>query len=1241
MMSENSTQVSTEGDVLGVAGTNAGTVNITYISQTNSEAQIQDRKLIKGSPYLGLRKFEVDDKDKFFGRDKWIIELTNYLAKENVLLLLGASGSGKSSLIQAGLIPKLKDQWGSQLFNFTFVPDVDPFESFYGCLLTKYKQSEAKLARTVKEDTLIQVVQALKSDAQWLIFIDQFEEVFIRTPKTERDIFIKNLIKLIENSDSSVKVIMTMRADFLDKLSPYPDLGKVHDSSSRMLTDMEDSDLRLAIAEPAARNGVIFEQGLIDTIIADFKQQAGSLPLLQYTLNLLWSKDDITDRVLNTKTYQELGGVTGALQQQANKIYDQFDETQRKLAEEIFLELIELVGKEAVSRRADKGIFERDETQKEVLYQLIDNRLLVSKGEDGKATVEVAHEALLRSWPVLQNLIREKEEVIVLKNRLDADARNWQDAQKASSELWSGSKLGRVMDLLFVEQALVNLDALAIEFICASVTQSERQRNEKIRTARRIALGSLVAVVAIGIAGINALWQSKIADLRATAADIKVLLHTQPVAALVKAIQATGESKNVLWQVLPEVQSSLYEAIDIAKERDFTNELESFFSMTGMIFGNDPIGSIAINNEKQYIVIGLRAGLVGLFDEQGLPIEKFFEGIGKNTKDIHQGVVTSVAISPDGSYVVSGSEDKTIKLWNKEGKVIQQLNGHSGHVTAVAISANGQYILSGSQDKTIRLWTKNGKLLQEMKGHNDTVKSVAFSSDGQYIVSGSTDKTVRLWNKQGSPISKPFQAHELGVMSVAVSPDGQYIVSGSEDKTVRLWNKQGNPVGLPFKGHERTVTSVAFSPDGQYIVSGSEDGTVRLWDKDGNPIGNPLKGHYGFIKIVTFSADGQSVISGSEDKTIRFWDKEGHNIGLPFKGHTHYVLSVAFSPDGQQIVSAGRDDILRLWTKDGKPIWKRKGHEEFKFLDRIDRLKFFTSIAFSPDGQYIASVSNDGMLWLWDKKGDLIKKFKDNKDSYLGDVRSVAFSSDSKYILSGHGFSQGIRLWDVQGGNLIREFKNQQISGNIESVAFSPDGKYILSSGSNIQFWDIEGNLIWQSPFIQDGDNLSAAFSPDGQFIVSGGSHGILRLWDKNGNPIGKPFSRQEGNITSVAFSPDGKYIVSGSQDNTVRLWEKNGRNPIVTINAHDRYVNSVAFSPDGQYIVSGGDEGTIRLWRGGNWQDWLKIGCKRLRNHPAFLGTTLIGISEQEASDAVNTCLKYGGWSESEKTVFRQKREK
>jgi energy-coupling factor transporter ATP-binding protein EcfA2 len=252
-----------DGEFKGIAGDISGGVINQYIITQKSGVEIQAQTLITGSPYLGLRKFEVDDKDRFFGRDNWIIELTDYLKQKNVLLLLGASGSGKSSLVQAGLIPKLKDDFGAnRLVNLTFVPDVNPFESFYGCLLgNRYTQSQAKLAQAVKEDTLIKVVKGLKNNSDlWFIFIDQFEELFTRTPKTETDIFIKSLIKLIEKNDSLVKIVMTMRADFLDKLSPYPSLGKIHDQYSKMLTDMDESELRLAIAEPAARNGVRSER---------------------------------------------------------------------------------------------------------------------------------------------------------------------------------------------------------------------------------------------------------------------------------------------------------------------------------------------------------------------------------------------------------------------------------------------------------------------------------------------------------------------------------------------------------------------------------------------------------------------------------------------------------------------------------------------------------------------------------------------------------------------------------------------------------------------------------------------------------------------------------------------------------------------------------------------------------------------------------------------------------------------
>ncbi|MFM7352152.1 MAG: WD40 repeat domain-containing protein, partial [Microcystis aeruginosa] len=388
----------------------------------------------------------------------------------------------------------------------------------------------------------------------------------------------------------------------------------------------------------------------------DFYEQAGSLPLLQYTLDLLWQKDHIQERVLNIKTYQEIGGVTGALEKQADKIYGKFNEQQRKAAEEIFLELISLEGEKAVSRRADKSSFEQEEMQKEVLYQLIDNRLLVSKGEDGKATVEVAHEELIRSWKVLQDLIREKEEIIVLRSRLYADAKQWddlqkQDAVKASSELWGGSKLAKIVEFQ-KNNSLPNLNTVAIEFIKASITQAERQKNEKIRTARRITAGSLVAVMVSTGLGLMAWKQTRQAELNLANArgfsSWSLFVQGKELDAFVEAIKA-GKTLQKQHEYDKEVTNALQELLNRKSER---NRLEG-----------------------------------------------------------HGSYVHSVNFSPDGKTLVSGSDDKTIILWNvKTGQKIHTLKEHNGLVRSVNFSPNGETLVSGSWDGTIKLWNvKTGK----------------------------------------------------------------------------------------------------------------------------------------------------------------------------------------------------------------------------------------------------------------------------------------------------------------------------------------------------------------------------------------------------------------------------------------------------------------------------------------------------------------------------------------------------
>lgn len=470
--------------------------------------EIKTRPLVAASPYKGLKRFEVADRDRFFGRDQLIRSLAADLETSNLVLLLGASGSGKSSVVRAGLIPQLINRWGSQFLDIAFTPDVDPFESLYASLLKTFKQDQAKIARRDHSQTLVQTVKVLKpADQQWLILIDQFEELFTLTPVQKRKTFINALLYLYRALQQaewrSVKLVLTMRADFLDRISTYPSLGRLIQGHMRLVTDMHRDELRLAIEQPAAHHGVVFEAGLVDEITNDVQGQAGSLPLLQYTLDLLWQREDIRDRTLNTQTYRELGGVRGALQQRVDAIYSGFDPTERVEAKQIFLKLVDVVGSieevdlagRAISKRVSLMAFE-SRHERQVLQKLVDYNLLVSNREQ-QSTVEIAHEALISSWKTLQSWIDESKEVIIINNRLRDDAQRWHrlidpNPEAAEEELWSGTKLDRVLELQKQHLFEITLGGLTEEeraFIHSSIERQQRLRQEsEAREQRELAL---------------------------------------------------------------------------------------------------------------------------------------------------------------------------------------------------------------------------------------------------------------------------------------------------------------------------------------------------------------------------------------------------------------------------------------------------------------------------------------------------------------------------------------------------------------------------------------------------------------------------------------------------------------------------------------------------------------------------------------------------------------------------------
>jgi WD40 repeat protein len=765
--------------------------------------------------------------------------------------------------------------------------------------------------------------------------------------------------------------------------------------------------------------------------------------------------------------------------------------------------------------------------------------------------------------------------------RLLVRAIEWQEAERRESLLLRGEDLA-IAEAWLKENTRKQPQPTGLQRdyvgTSRSVEAARQQATEILyqaaRKARRWAFrGSLIGVVGLGIAlgaGLFAnqriqqveqaqqllLVTSKVERLGNTAIKFS---EFSPLEALLMAVDAGQQLKQLMGDASLKTYPVVSPLLALQQVQDQIQEQNQFNGHE-----NSEIWSVAFSPDGQYIVSGSGDGTGQLWDLQGQELAEFQD---------HQGGVTSVTFSPDGQHIVSGSNDSTVRLWDLQGQELAKFQGHQGEVTSVAFSPNGQHIVSGSNDSTVQLWDLQGQELAKFQGHQGGVTSVAFSPNGQHIVSGSNDSTVQLWDLQGQELAK-FQGHQGGVTSVAFSPDGQHIVSGSNDRTVQLWGLQGQELAK-FQGHQDGVTSVAFSPDGQQIVSGSDDDTLRLWDLQGQEL-TKFQGH-GWVRSVAFSPNGQHIVSGSEDRTVRLWDLQDKQRAK-FQGHEDVVSSVAFSPDGQHIVNGSDDGMVWLWDSQGQELAKFQGHEDG-----------VTSVAFSPDGQYIVSGSGDHTVRLWDLQGQELAKFQGHGDV----VTSVAFGPDGQRILSGSR-DRTMRLWDLQGQELA---KFQGHANWVNSVAFSPNGQHIASGSDDItvRLWDLQGQELAK---FQDHANWvsSVAFSSDGEHIVSGSSDRTVRLWDLQGQELAK-FQGHANWVSSVAFSPDGEYIVSGAGDGTVRLWDLQG-NELAKFQGHADWVRSVAFSPDGHHIVSGSQDHTIRLWPVRDLDQLLAGACDWLHDY-------------------------------------------
>lgn len=1159
-----------DGNIQVQGDINIVTFNETKILQISIE-EIKTRKIIVTSPYKGLKKFEPADKDLFFGRDQFLKGLLNELEQTNLILLLGASGSGKSSVVRAGLIPWLSQKFGSRLVNLMFTPDTDPFESFYASLLGKYKQAEAQIAREAKADTLTQVVTRLKQpDDYWFIFIDQFEELFTTSQSEKRDQFITNLAKLSKTKERSIKIMVTMRADFLDKLSPYPRLVKATDKHRPLIAEMQPDELRLAIEQPAAHHGVVFETGLVEEIIKDVQGQAGYLPLLQYTLNLLWEieveTNSINDRTLSISTYRQIGGVRGALQKHIDYIYDSLPEVEKFATQRIFLKLVD-IGKDTefgtewkpVRRRALKSEF-NDELEQSVLAKLINENLLVSDQEpqSQESTVDITHEILLTSWTTLNTWIKQNRQAIALRNRLNDDVALWK-FQKADDELWNGSKLEQILELrkdATFNQVLGGFNDAANQFIDASVGLRDRQRRKTIIGLTSFSVVALILAGAAGLGWLSTEFQRQQTITGLTTASEELFDSNKEFDALLASLNAGKQVKQAAFGVNSDMQFQLKVALQQAiygvKER---NRLEKHKAR---------VISVSYSPNGKTLASASADKTIKLWDV----------ATGKEISTLtgHNDVVTVVSFSPDGKTLASASVgDKTVRLWDiTTGKEIFTFSGYQADDqgnNGVSFSPDGQLLAFACKGNTIQLWNvATRQKIATLIGHKDRVDGVSFSPKGRLLASASLDGTVKLWDITTYKEIPSNMQHYPWVCGVSFSPDGQLLASGGDGGSVILWNVATRTkfADLPnFTGNER-VTNLSFSPNGQLLAASGFNYDINLWNVDTLKKIPSLTGHSAMVHNIRFSPDGQWLASASSDRSIKLWYIAQRLEVKSLSSYDDYVFSVSFSPNGRRLASSDKESSVKLWdVATGQQSKTFMGHQHW-----------VSSVSFSPDEKYLASGSWDGTVKLWDvATGQPIKTFFEHKHW----VNSVSFSPDGKYLAS-DSWDRTVKLRDVATGKEIRTLTGHK--DTITAVSFSRDGRLLASASRDqtIKLWDVATRTIIATLTGHRGEVNTTSFSPDGRLLASAGETTTIKLWNVATGKELATLTGHKAGVNSVSFSPDGRVLASASNDNTIILWDVATHKKINIFNAKAE-VKSISFSPDGRLLASGSRSGTVILW--------------------------------------------------------------
>ncbi|MEV4092294.1 nSTAND1 domain-containing NTPase [Streptosporangium saharense] len=1068
------------------------------------------------TPYPGLDAFRDDEAAIFFGRDRQASDLVRRLHESTTgpnsrfIALVGASGSGKSSLAQAGVIPRLRERrW---LVLPVTTPGSNPMAALAGALAQVEEASDSHvLLRRLRQspDALARHIQYLRKTtgrrfSRILLVVDQFEELLTSVGEHERDLFLTAVHRALEQ-DRRLWVLSTLRIeflrDFLETSYAEPFENPV------AIGVIGRAELAQAVEEPGRLAGMRFAPGLVDLIV----EEAGTsdtLPLLAYLLQELY------DRVGSGKTadishYRSLGGVGGAMARQADHaVAALHDEVGIEVILTVLLKFVTVEGQEATRRKV--ALTELSSGERRIVETFVDARLLVTDVRDGQPIGQVAHEALFRQWPPLRQEVETRAEQLRRRAELERWAVDWQRSGLSDDYLLTGDRLTLAQRWLAdLEEAGQATDAVR------DLVETSQRRD--LAFLRRIsgAIGKHVLSSAKHAPEESLLLSlAALDDCVTTPAALRGLMTALTFSHSTVALKGhTDAVRNLAWS--PDGTRV------VTASRDGTSRI--WDAVTGralaVLSGHEGMVEMASwSPDSTRVATASRDQTIRLWDAaSGKPI-KALTGASD--------VVRGVAWSPDGAHVAGTSRDLVVRIWAADsGEVVREFAGHRDNVLGVSWSPDGLRLATASHDRTVIVWNvTDGAVGFRLEGHRDYVEGIAWSPDGTRMATSSGDQTIRVWDATDGRQTLLIRGHTEPVWNVSWSPNGRMLASASADRTARLWDPfDARPLGV-LRGHDAGVWGVTWSPDGTYVATGCADGTARIWELQQRGAETTLfAGHGGGVHDATWSPDATRVATCSQDGTVRLWDARTGAPEEVFTGHGEPVHQVRWSPDGVALASCSSDRSVQIWQPGDTAARLRLEHGE----------SIVECVAWSPDGGLLITGGHDRTIRIWDPTdGRQLASLSGHQDW----ISFLAWSP-TKRMLASTSDDRTTRIWDISAGEQHTVLRGHE--SWVSCVSWAADGSRVVTGSDDwtARIWDVTSGRQINVLHGHEGRVRAVAWSPDGARIATGSDDCVVRVWDITDLREATVIGVHREKVSSIAWSADGQSLLTASFDGTARIW--------------------------------------------------------------------------------------------------------